>query len=257
MFQKLLDLIRWVEEEYGLRLVTWTFGSWKTKNTFREAFLWKLQNPYWIIISNIPYKDFEWNDLVDISFDSKDDLRMVLNYVFDYLRDTNTFDILKEWLFVPIKIIIDEAHLYYFSRNFKSFDMEMMTILTQCRKRLVSIYFITQELNQIDKFLRRLSPEVIEYRITSLGLVRKDLYYFKSTEQSDINDVYNVELLQSKLIWWDKLVLFFTPKLKNFFEQRFLTYYICWAKSTFSMSYYDFLNFIKERKELILSLETK
>ena len=131
IFKKLLDKIRGVDEwEFGMRLITWTFWAGKTKNTFQEAFLRKQQNPDWIIISNVPYKDLDWNSLVDISFNSKQDLKTLLEHLYRYLQDTNHTEYLQDMLFVPIKIIVDEAHLYYFSRDFKAFDMEMMTILT-------------------------------------------------------------------------------------------------------------------------------
>jgi len=253
IFKKLLDKIRGVDEwEFGMRLITWTFWAWKTKNTFQEVFLWKIQNPDWVVISNIPYKDVDWKNLVDISFNSKQDLKTLLEHLYRYLRDTNTFEYLQDSVFVPIKIIIDEAHLYYFSRDFKSFDMEMMTILTQCRKRLVSIYFITQELPQIDKFLRRLCPEVIVYTRWSLWLVYKNLMYFKSTERSDIADDYNVEMLSSRIVWRDWLRLFFNKDLQKFFDQQFLTYYICGAWDIYSLDYAWFFSFINNRRNQIL-----
>lgn len=248
----LLDRIRWIDEEYWLRIVTGSFGSGKTKNTYREAFLRKQKNPDWILIANTPYENIDGTPLVDIPFSSKKDLQNVLSYLFIYLDQTNTNIILKDQYFPPIRLIVDEAHLYYFSRDFKSFDMEMMTILTQCRKRMVTMYFITQELSQIDKFLRRLAPEVIMYTKWPLNLVYKSLYYFKSTEKSDISDEYNVEEISSRIVWWDKLVLWFNKDLQTFFDQRYLTNYVCWLSSLFIMTYIDFFNFIKERRDSYL-----
>lgn len=243
----LKEMFTWVEEEYGLRIVTGTFGAWKTKYTFMEAFLRKQENPNWVIISNIPYNDIDWNPLTDILFSSKEDLRLVLRYVFDYLKDTNYPYFLAWQTFVPIKIIIDEAHLYYFSRDFKAFDMEMMTILTQCRKRLITIYFITQELWQIDKFLRRLCPDVIVYNKTWRNLVAKSHMYFISTEKTDMSDEFNVEEISTKTIWRDSRRLYFNKNLKAFFDQKYLTYYICWAENLFDRSKEDFNQFLHNK----------
>lgn len=253
-FSKILDKIRGVDEwEFWMRLITWTFGAWKTKNTYQELYLWKHLNPNWILISNVPYKDRDWNSLVDISFNSKTDLKTVLQHIYEYLRDTNYLDYIKQSVFVPIKLVVDEAHLYYFSRDFKSFDMEMMTILTQCRKRLITIYFITQELWQIDKFLRRLCPEVIVYNKETLWLFRKNLMYFKSTEKSDIADEYNVEMLDTKIVWRDWLRLWFNKDLKEFFSQKYLTYFICGVGDSYKLQYSDFYSFIENRRQNILT----
>lgn len=245
-----------IDPEYWLRIVTGTFGAGKTKNTFLEAFLRKQQNPNWVVISNIPYKDINGDPLVDIVFSSKNDLREILKHVFTYLKDTNEDQFLREEVFPPIRIIIDEAHLYYFSRDFKAFDLEMMTILTQCRKRLVTIYFITQELWQIDKFLRRLCPEVIVYTRWSFNLTEKNLMYFISTEKSDVADEMNVECLSTQTIRRDWLRLFFDKSLQAFFDQKYLTNFICGASDLYLWSYPEFKEFLSfRRNEILLDME--
>ena len=153
---------------YWLRLITGAFGIWKTKNVFQSAYLWKKDNPEGILISNIKY------DFVDILFNSKKDFDFIMKDIVQYIRDTNNYDELKKSIdFPPIKIIVDEAHLYLFAREFKSFTKDLLLVLTQCRKRDISIDFITQELWQIDVFIRRLCPYIEYFESAPLWLTKQ------------------------------------------------------------------------------------
>ena len=55
------NLLFW--HDYGVKFIVWDFGSHKTKNLFQFWYLWKKENPNWVLIANIPY------DFVDIPFD--------------------------------------------------------------------------------------------------------------------------------------------------------------------------------------------
>lgn len=255
-----------VNIEYWAYIITWIFWSGKTKNTYLEAFYRKQQNPYWIVISNIPYKDIDWNDLVDIHFNSKSDLTLLTKYLFDYLAETNLPEILKVWIFPPIFFILDEAHLYYFSRSHKDFDVNFLTLLTQCRKRLVTMYYITQELAQLDKQFRRLSPNIYIYskwfwfwkRIDQWWTRKyqrtyKSHYYMTQRETTvDIENAFNSELIKETLIRPDPRRLFFNKKLKAFFDQKYLTNYICGSNDVFFLSYWEFLNILIKNKNLLI-----
>jgi type IV secretory pathway VirB4 component len=92
-------------------------------------------------------------------------LKKVFNVLVEYSQTTNNKDRLNDYkTFRPIIFILDEAHLYFFSRWFsKNFDKEQLIILTQVRKRKISMYLITQELAQLDSTFRRLVPAVRKY----------------------------------------------------------------------------------------------
>lgn len=248
MFQKLKSLVSWVDQDYGMKIITGQFWRGKSKYSYMEAFLRKQQNPDWILISNVPYKNIDWESLVDIFFNSKQDLAKVLECLKYYIDLTNTEDILQEMYFPPIRLIIDEAHVYFPARWFKEFNADMFDIMTQCRKRSILITFITQEIPQLDKAIRRLVPEVISYEPSTLWLVRKRLYLFKSTEQSDIANDFNVTLLSSRIILRDWIRLLFNRDLQAFFDQRFLTLYVCWLHSVFELSYQSFFKLINDRR---------
>ena len=67
------------------------------------------ENPNWIIISNLDY------DFVDIHFDNKTDFANLLKFLVRYIQDTNDYEWLKDnYEFPPIKVIVDEAHIYLF-----------------------------------------------------------------------------------------------------------------------------------------------
>lgn len=77
--------------------------------------------------------------------------------------------------------------------------------------------------------------------------------YFKSTEKSDIADEYNVEMLDTKIVWRDWLRLWFNKDLKEFFSQKYLTYFICGVGDSYKLQYSDFYSFIENRRQNILT----
>jgi hypothetical protein len=59
-------------------------------------------------------------DFVDFYFNSKKDFDFILRDLVQYIHETNEDEELKKSItFPPIKIIVDEAHLYLFARDFK------------------------------------------------------------------------------------------------------------------------------------------
>ena len=214
---------------YWLRLITWSFWAGKTKNVFQSAFLRKKDNPDWIIISNLKY------DFVDVYFDSKKDFDFILKDLVQYIRDTNKFDELKKSIeFPPIKLIVDEAHLYLFARDFKSFTKDILLVLTQCRKREISIDFITQELWQIDVFIRRLCPYIEYFEEKPLGLTKQTIFYSLDADNTSMRNEDSFEEVESSYLLPFSRGPFFKPSLKQYYEQKFLTKYVIWGIDVYS-----------------------
>lgn len=235
-------LVSMTSQDYWLRLVTGVFWSWKTKNLFQEAFFRKKDNPDWLLIANIPYS------FVDIHFNSKTDLNLILSHVLAYIEATNNIEDMQEAIFPPIKILIDEVHCYYFARDFKAFDKDVMTIITQCRKRRITIDFISQELAQLDVFIRRLTPLVLCYEKSFLGFKRAVLYYARANEWTDLWSETQFEEMDKTWIFPDKRVLFFNPDLKKYYDEKYLTYYVVWF--TDILQWFTFEQFKQKQLEL-------
>ena len=222
-------------ENFWLKLITWSFWSWKTKNVYQSAFLRRRNNPHWIIISNLKY------DFVDIYFDDVEDFQTLMDYLVRYIRDTNDAKDLEEnYEFPPIKIIIDEAHIYLFSRDFKAFTKNNLLVLTQVRKREISIDFITQELSQIDVFIRRLCPYITYFNSRPFGFRSQYLFYCKDNESLDINDENAFESIKHTILVPDNWVLKLNRSLKKYYQQRRLTKWVIWWKSVLTNSYEEF-----------------
>ena len=144
-------------------LHVWVFWGGKSYNVYRRIFMKKKTRFFGLIkpsvdyiISNNPYP------FIDLQFDTKEDLSYLIIKMKDYMVRTNTiFYLLKN--FPKISLICDEAQLYFFSRDFKTLEKDMLVITTQSRKRLFRFDFITQELPQLDVFFRRLTPYILEY----------------------------------------------------------------------------------------------
>ena len=237
---------------YGVRLVWWDFWAWKTKNTMWESYLWKKENPNWIIISNIKY------DFVDIHFDDEHDLEVLLKYLSLYIKQTNDPISRKADNYRPLLVIVDEAHIYYFARNFKGNIMKDTIIFnTQCRKRNIVISYITQEMAQIDVFMRRLSPNVTWYRrYMFFFTIAMDLYY-KISEATDIWDEYNVEVRNRYIIYPDRLNKLINKQSRiNFTNQKDQTKYVVWYDKKFTLTYDQFLEIILPPKNDTQLLDT-
>lgn len=234
--------ITMTSQEYWLRLVTGVFWSWKTKNLFQEAFFWKQKNPDWLLIANIPYS------FVDIHFNSKTDLNLILSHILAYIEATNNIEDMKEAIFPPIKVLIDEVHCYYFARDFKAFDKDVMTIITQCRKRRITIDFISQELAQLDVFIRRLTPLVLCYEKALFGFKRAVLYYARANEWTDLWSDTQFEEMDKNLVRPDKIVLRFNKDLQKYYDEKYLTYYVVWF--TDILHWFTFEDFKKKQLDL-------
>ena len=211
----------WFWEGYWLRLITWEFGSWKTKNVFQSAFLWKKANPNWILISNLKY------DFVDFYFNSKKDFDFLLRDLVRYIHDTNNLEDLKKSInFPPIKIIVDEAHLYLFARDFKGFTKDILLVLTQCRKRDISVDFITQELWQIDVFIRRLCPYIEYFQKLPLGLTKQSILYSLDVEGTSMKNEEMFEEVESSWLLPFSRWPVFNKKIKDYYNQKYLTKFV-------------------------------
>lgn len=240
---------------YWLRLITWEFGASKTKNTFQSAFLWKKENPDWILISNLKY------DFVDFYFDSKQDFDFILKDLVQYIRDTNDFkELHKDFDFPPIKIIVDEAHLYLFARDFKAFTKDLLLVLTQCRKREISIDFITQELWQIDVFIRRLCPYIEYFEKLPFGMTRMSILYNLNADCTSMRDETAFEEMESIMLLPNSRVPIFKPSIKWYYEQEFLTKYVIWWVNVYSstepedsVTSYQYEDFKKKLSQCVIN----
>lgn len=125
------------------------------------------------IISNVPY------GVVDLYFSTSEELQDVIVLLEDYIEETNK-NISSYYVnrsdFRDIVVVIDEAHMYFDSRNFnvKWWNMERLTrVLTQCRKRNIKFYVVTQRLTNIDIRIRRLTEYIEEYTLSQFPFFRK------------------------------------------------------------------------------------
>lgn len=219
--KKLTLFNMWFWEGYWLRLITWEFGAGKTKNVFQSAYLRKKLNPHGILISNINY------DFVDFYFNSKKDFDFILRDLVAYIHRTNNLDDLKKSIdFPPIKIIVDEAHLYLFSRDFKWFTKDILLVLTQCRKRDISVDFITQELWQIDVFIRRLCPYIEYFEKLPLWLSRQSILYSLDVEWTSMKNEEMFEEVESSILLPFSRWPIFNKKVKDYYAQKYLTKFV-------------------------------
>lgn len=146
-------------KNFGVYCVMGNFGSGKTSWTFLD--LSKVDKKKTYIIANVQYS------FVDKFFNTPKDLSVVLDSVINYCKITNR-DIKKYYeersQYKDIILVVDEAHLYFDSRNRKNYSSSLDVILSQCRKRNIKVFFISQRLKRVDLNIRRLADFVIRYR---------------------------------------------------------------------------------------------
>lgn len=152
--------------EYGSYCVMGNYGSGKTSWTFRELVEYDKKKTY--IIANVPYL------FVDKKYDTPEELNAILNSLINYCKITNR-DIKKyfneRFKYKNIVIIVDEAHRYFDARKRKMYSDELDVVLSQCRKRNIQIFFISQRLKRLDLNIRRLSDFVIRYSRYAMGII--------------------------------------------------------------------------------------
>ena len=218
--------------DYWVKFVVWDFWAWKTKNLFQFGYLWKKENPNWILIANIPY------DFVDIPFDSKDDFDVLFKDLVEYIRDTNSVEFLKQWKeFPPILILCDEAHEYIFSRDFKNLTKDFVLVLTQCRKRSIEINCISQRLTQVDVFLRRLVWLFHVFKNVwnpKFWITKQMIKECIDPESNNIDDDLAYDTLESCVILPATRNPILNKKLTPYFEQKYLTYYVVWWSNKYA-----------------------
>lgn len=146
-------------KNFGVYCVMGNFWSGKTSWTFLD--LSKVDKSKTYIIANVKYS------FVDKFFNTPKDLSLVLDSVINYCKITNK-DIKKYYeereKYKDIILVVDEAHLYFDSRNRKNYSSSLDVILSQCRKRNIKVLFISQRLKRVDLNIRRLADFVIRYR---------------------------------------------------------------------------------------------
>lgn len=189
---------RLMQKEYGVTCISGNFGAGKTFWTFLNLFA--LDKDEYFIIANVPYS------CVDIFFSTTDELVNVLKVLDYYVQETN-WDLQLLYKSQPItkKIIfvLDESQNEMWAREAltkANLIKEFKPTLTQCRKRRIKMFFITQRLTQIDIYIRRLSDFVLEYR------KRRFFGAFRTTRSlyENIGDVAQIETDDSvRYIDWE------------------------------------------------------
>ena len=153
---------------YWVYSVMGNFGSGKTFWTFLEVA--QLDREKNFIIANVPYK------FVDLFYSLPDELYAIIENLEKWIRATND-DVetyyLSQFDYKNIVLIVDEAHLYFNARKRdKGGLMERLdVILTQCRKRNIKIFFISQRMKRVDINIRRMTDFVIRYKKRSIPIL--------------------------------------------------------------------------------------
>lgn len=221
------------QDPFGMYMVEGSYGAGKSYNTHLEALLRKRENPWNLLIANTPY------DFVDLYYSSYEDFSLLLKYFYRFLLDNN----FRLWVdYSYVRWIIDEAHVYFFTRDFKSFDKKLVFLMTQVRKVNLSFYIISQRRKQIDSFVRELAPESIYYTswqgIMS-RLKKRDHIYFSD---SDMNNPDEAEIITSTMLlppFLDRWLFKWDKDLQNFWRQWRLTNYLVWLEHEFFVAWKD------------------
>lgn len=225
-------------------LVEWNYWSWKTFYTQFESHELAFKNKDYLIISNIPFSR------VDIPYNSFDDFAKILDHLYKYFAlSNNELKDLKKYK--NILFIMDEVHLYFPARQ--SMDKsrakiwnKLNTVLTQCRKRNVKFYFITQRVQKTDIEFRRLS-EFIYYLnmnkffglpINRLSIIRawwglsdliwEDWTTWKSEEDLKKDIIYKWYCKHNTAFFRHEEKI--RHKDRTLWKEKHLTNYICWIK---------------------------
>lgn len=208
--------------------------------------MFNLKKYYWaFIIYNQPYP---W---VDLFYSSVEDLNLVVDMLNQYMLKTNNPPTLY---YPPIAFWIDEAHNYFFSRNFtKNFDDRKRVLFTQPRKRNILIPVVSQRFSFLDINIRRLLFEIISPR---------RFFFWSYIREVEVLDIENPNLWVDEyegITWqyvnnifydffenWRLLLSDFIPV--DISSYKYLTNYVIGDKSYLDVSKIDyFLDYLLER----------
>lgn len=67
-------------------------------------------------------------------------------------------------------VLLDEAHVWFFSRQWSKFPYDLLFFWSQARKRQLEIIYTVQDLERIDTLIRDLTDEVIRFKRLWSGL---------------------------------------------------------------------------------------
>ena len=260
-----------IKSTFGSSLIIWDFWTWKT--FWVENICYEAKDKYpqdILLISNIP------NSIVDIPYNSPEDLKQLLEWIFRFFLETN-WDI--EWYnktYRDIILVVDEAQLYFpqdwsVLSSDKPLLAKVRVILTQCRKRNVKFYLCTQRWKTVNINIRRYTDYIYMYNMQHFfgnpKFKKNTLEVFKCG--GGVSDLLwedgvswtSVEDLEKDRVWspitmeYNSFVLDSIYKLKhynwNLRKEKHLTQYICglpWDYLSIS-SYDDFKEKLKFWKD--------
>lgn len=239
-------MLWWVKPAnlFGATMITWNFWAWKTFWTFYEIYKQALKNPDYLVIANLPYK-ITW-----IYFNSFNDLCKLIDYMYRYFTLSND-EINDLQKYKNVIFVIDEVHLYFPARQ--SMDKsralirnKLNTVITQCRKRNIKFWFITQRAQKTDIEFRRLADFIWFYKFNRffwmpfnrLSIIKSggglsDLIW------EDWTTWENEEELKKDIVYsWiaSHNTFFFRKEIKMLhkdwalWSEKNLTNHICWIK---------------------------
>lgn len=180
---------------FGSSLIIWDFGDWKT--FWVEDICYEAKDKYpedVCLISNIP------NSIVDIPYNSPEDLKLIIEWLFRFFIETNSNIEHYNKTFRDILLVIDEAHLY-FPQDWTvlSADKELLSkfkvILTQCRKRNVKLYLCTQRWKTVNINIRRYTDYIYMYVMQR--------YFNSSKLRKNTLEIYKCGGGVADLLWED------------------------------------------------------
>lgn len=164
----------WVKPNwlYGLTMITWSFGAWKT--FWLGAELYELKKEKWdnvCIIANVPWA------ITDVYYNSLDDYALLVDHLYKFFEDTNSMVNEYDRYFKDIVIVMDETQIYFPARWFadkkiKAIWDKLTILITQCRKRNMKMWCATQRTKMVDINFRRLADYIWFYRQCDILFVR-------------------------------------------------------------------------------------
>ena len=241
-----------VNSTFWSSLIIWDFGTWKTFWVENIVYKAKDKHPEDIcLISNIP------NSITDILYNSPEDLRQIIEYMFRFFIESNNNIQKYNKTFRDIILVIDEAQLY-FPQDWTSLssDKELLTklrvILTQCRKRNVKLYLCTQRWKTVNINVRRYTDYIYMYNMQHFfdnpKFKRNTLEIYKCgggvsdllgedwVSWSDI-DSLEKDKLDVITMEYNTFLLSSMYRLKYFnwdlWKEKDLTQWICWLPGDF------------------------